>query len=106
MEDDNPAPPDRRRLWVAVAATMVAVPLLLLDNLTADADDDPAGTTSVDKRAGVTVVIPLDRPETGPAKGISVVTSSTTSSTVPITAATTTSTTAPIRTTTTTTIAS
>jgi hypothetical protein len=94
VEDDNPAPPDRRRLWVAVAATMVAVPLLLLDNLTADADDDdPVGTTSADSRAGVTVVVPLDRPETGPAKGISVVTSSTTSSTVPITVVTTTSTT-------------
>lgn len=93
MEDDNPAPPDRRRLWVAVAATMVAVPVLLLDNLTADGEDDPVGTTSTDDRAGVTVVVPLDRPETGPAKGISVVTSSTTSSTVPITVTTTTSTT-------------
>lgn len=91
MEDENPAPPDRRRLWVAVAATMVALPLLLFDNLTADADDEPDGTTSATKRAIVTVVVPLDRPETGPAKGISVVTSSTTSSTVPITAATTTS---------------
>lgn len=90
MEDENPAPPDRRRLWVAVAATMVAVPLLLLDNLTADVEDDPAGTTSLTKRAALTVVAPQDRPETGPAKGISVVTSSTTSSTVPITAATTT----------------
>jgi len=93
VEDDNPAPPDRRRLWVAVAATMVAVPLLLLDNLTADADDDPAGTRTADKRAGVTVVVPLDRPETGPPKGISVVTSSTTSSTTPITVAPTTTTT-------------
>jgi hypothetical protein len=90
VEDDNPAPPDRRRLWVAVAATMVALPLLLLDNLTADADDDREGTTSVTKRAIATVVVPLDRPETGPPKGISVVTSSTTSSTVPITVATTT----------------
>lgn len=97
MEDDNPAPPDRRRLWVAVAATMVAVPLLLLDNLTADADDEPTGTNSSGTRAVVTVVVPLDRPETGPAKGISVVTSSTTSSTVPITAATTTSTSVAIR---------
>lgn len=92
MEDDIPAPPDRRRLWVAVAATMVAVPLLLLDNLTADAGDDPAGTSSPTKRAVVTVVVPHDRPETGPAKGISVVTTSTTSSTVPITVATTTTT--------------
>lgn len=89
MEDENPAPPSRRRLWVAVAATMVAVPLLLLDNLTADADDEPAGTTSVTARV-VTAVAPRDRPESGPAKGISVVTSSTTSSTVPITALTTT----------------
>jgi hypothetical protein len=83
VEDDNPAPPDRRRLWVAVAATMVA-------------DDEPTGPRSSGARAVVTVVVPLDRPETGPAKGISVVTSSTTSSTVPITAATTTSTTAAI----------
>ena len=90
MEDDIPTPPDRRRLWVAVAATCVAVPLLLLDNLTADAGDDPDGTSSSTRRAVVTVVVPVDRPETGPAKGISVVTSSTTSSTVPITAATTT----------------
>ena len=90
MEDEHPAPPDRRRLWVAVAATMVALPLLLHDNLTADADDEPEGTTAVTGRAVITVVVPLDRPETGPAKGISVVTSSTTSSTVPITAATTT----------------
>lgn len=90
MEDDQPEPPDRRRMWVAVAATIVAVPLLLLDNLTADADDEPTGTNSSGKRAASTVVVPLDRPETGPAKGISVVTSSTTSSTVPITVATTT----------------
>jgi hypothetical protein len=93
VEGDNPAPPDRRRLWVAVAATMIAVPLLLLDNLTADAEDDPVGTTSENLRAGIPAVVPLDRPETGPAKGISVVTSSTTSSTVPITVTTTTSTT-------------
>ena len=90
MEDDVPAPPSRRRLWVAVAATLVAVPLLLLDNLTADAGDDAPPATV---RTVPTVVVPLDRPETGPAKGVSVVTSSTTSSTVPITAATTTSTT-------------
>lgn len=89
MEDDNPAPPHRRRLWVAVAATMVAVPLLLLDNLTADAGDAPTRTASADGRVA-TVAVPLDRPASGPAKGISVVTSSTTSSTVPITAATTT----------------
>lgn len=95
MEDENPAPPDRRALWVAVAATVVAVPLLLLDNLTGDDGDDRSRTTSPASRAVATVVVPLDRPETGPAKGISVVTSSTTSSTVPITVATTTSTTAP-----------
>lgn len=89
MEDDVPAPPDRRRLWVAVAATLVAAPLLLLDNLTADAGDDGAKTPTT-VRALNTVVVPLDRPETGPAKGISVVTTSTTFSTVPITAATTT----------------
>ena len=89
MEDETPAPPDRRRLWVAVAATMVAVPLLVLDNLTADAGDGPdRGTPTTG--AVLTVVVPHDRPETGPAKGISVVTSSTTSSTVPLTLATTT----------------
>jgi hypothetical protein len=89
VEDDVPAPPDRRRLWVAVAATLVAAPLLLLDNLTADAEDGD-GTTPITSRAVATVVVPLDRPETGPAKGISVVTTSTTSSTVPITVAVTT----------------
>ncbi len=89
MEDVIPAPPGRRRLWVAVAATMVAVPLLVLDNLTADAGDESDGVPST-TRAVVTVVVPHDRPETGPAKGVSVVTSSTTSSTVPITLATTT----------------
>ncbi len=89
MEDENPAPPNRRRLWVAVAATAVALPLLLLDNLTADPDEGPARTTSVTARVA-TAAAPRDRPETGPAKGISVVTSSTTSSTVPITALTTT----------------
>jgi len=88
VEDDVPAPPGRRRLWVAVAATVLALPLLLLDNLGADAgEDDPPGPVA---RPLQTVAVPLDRPETGPAKGISVVTTSTTSSTVPITAATTT----------------
>jgi hypothetical protein len=89
VEDDVPAPPDRRRLWVAVAATLVAAPLLLIDNLTADAEDGD-GTTPATSRTVATVVVPLDRPETGPAKGISVVTTSTTSSTVPITVAVTT----------------
>lgn len=89
MEDETPAPPGRRRLWVAVAATMVAVPLLVLDNLTAD-PGDASGTTASTSGAVATVVVPHDRPETGPVKGISVVTSSTTSSTVPLTLATTT----------------
>lgn len=88
VEDEVPGSRHRRRLLVAVAATLVAVPLLVLDNLTGDdADDDAPASTN---RSLATVVVPLDRPETGPAKGISVVTSSTTSSTVPITAATTT----------------
>ena len=88
MEDDVPAPPTRRSLWVAVAATCVAVPLLLFDNLSADGDDGDRSTRPVATIA--TVVVPLDRPDTGPVKGISVVTSSTTSSTVPITVNTTT----------------
>jgi len=86
--EDEVRAPSRRRLWVAVAATLVAVPLLLLDNLGADAGEgDPPTRVS---RPLETVAVPLDRPETGPPKGISVVTTSTTSSTVPITAATTT----------------
>lgn len=88
MEDETPAPPTRWRLWAAIAATCVAVPLLLLDNL--DADDDGDERAPVLARTFDSVVVPLDRPATGPAKGISVVTTSTTSSTVPITVATTT----------------
>ena len=41
MEDEVQAPPSRRRMWVAIAATCVAVPLLLFDNLSGD-DDSPA----------------------------------------------------------------
>lgn len=89
MEDEIPAPRDRRRLWVAVAATMVAVPLLVLDNLTSDVGD-ASHRTKPTTRPVATVVVPHDRPQTGPVKGISVVTSSTTSSTVPLTLATTT----------------
>lgn len=88
MEDGVPAPPRRWRLRVAVGATLVAVPLLLLDNLAED-DGDEAPPTEVSRPLDP-VVVPPDRPETGPAKGISVVTTSTTASTVPITAATTT----------------
>jgi hypothetical protein len=85
VEDEVQAPPSRRRMWVAIAATCVAVPLLLFDNLSTD-DDSPARPVAT----VATIVVPLDRPETGPVKGVSVVTSSTTSSTVPITANTTT----------------
>lgn len=92
MEDEVPAPPIRWRLWVAVAATLVAVPLLLLDNRSGDDDDVPTPTVV---RSLATAAVPAGRPETGPAKGISVVTTTTTSSTVPITAATTTTTTTP-----------
>jgi hypothetical protein len=88
VEDGVPAPPRRWRLRVAIAATLVAVPLLLLDNLTED-DGDGAPPTELPRPLD-TVAVPLDRPQTGPAKGISVVTTSTTASTVPITAATTT----------------
>lgn len=90
MEDEVRAPASRRRMWVAIAATCVAVPLLLFDNVSTGDDDEPSTATSV---SIATVVVPLDRPETGPVKGVSVVTSSTTSSTVPITANTTTTTT-------------
>ena len=78
--------PGRRRLWIALAVTLVAVPLLVLDNLPDD-DADGASTTSLG------VVAPSEAPDerapAGPAKGISVVTSSTTSSTVPLTTTTT-----------------
>ena len=90
MEDEVRAPASRRSMWVAIAATCVAVPLLLFDNVSTGSDQ-PASTVPTLRTA--TVVMPLDRPATGPVKGISVVTSSTTSSTVPITANTTTTTT-------------
>jgi hypothetical protein len=84
--DVAPDRPERRRLWIALAVTLVAVPLLVLDNLPDDDDGDET-TTSLG------VVAPSEvsdeRPESGPAKGISVVTSSTTSSTVPLTTTTT-----------------
>ena len=94
MEDVEPAPLPRRRIWIAVAATLLAVPVLLLDTRRGDdGDDEPAGASS----GSVAAVVPmsLDRPETGPPKGISVVTTSTTSSTVPLTTTTTTTTTLP-----------
>ncbi len=86
MEDEIPHQPRRRGVLVALVATAIAVPLLLLDLQT----DDGGETSPVTTRAVSTVVVPLDRPETGPPKGISVVTSSTTSSTTPITTTTTT----------------
>jgi hypothetical protein len=78
----------RLRLWIALVVTAVAVPLLVIDNLPAG-DDDADGTATT-----VLVVppssVPDGRPSTGPVKGASVVTSSTTSSTVPLTITTTT----------------
>ena len=82
-----PVAPQRRRLWIALAVTAVAVPLLVLDNLPADADGDETITT---RRVVAPVSVPPERPESGPAKGVSVVTSSTTSSTLPIIITTTT----------------
>ena len=75
----------RRRLLIALAVTLVAVPLLVLDNLP---DDDGGGSTTTSLGVVAPSEIPDERPETGPAKGISVVTSSTTSSTVPLTTTT------------------
>ncbi len=76
-----------RRLWIALAITAVAVPLLVIDNLPADdTADEPGSPSGIVTPAS----IPADRPTTGPDKGVSVVTSSTTSSTLPIVITTTT----------------
>lgn len=85
-EPEVPAHHAPRRLWIALAVTAVAIPLLVLDNLDSDPSPDETTTTRVVTPASV----PDQRPETGPAKGISVVTSSTTSSTQPIVITTTT----------------
>ena len=89
----EPARRSRLGLWVALGITLVAVPLLLLDNL----GGNDGGGVDVPR---VTIVSPVSPPEnraeSGPPKGVSVVTSSTTSSTLPIT---TTTTTPPIQTT-------
>ncbi|MDE0802880.1 MAG: hypothetical protein OSA99_06110 [Acidimicrobiales bacterium] len=89
----DPYAPRRRRrlgLWIALAVTAIAVPFVIVDNLPGDdGESDPLNQVRV-----VTPVeaVPSDRAETGPAKGVSVVTSSTTSSTLPITTTTTTTT--------------
>ena len=76
----GPAPVLRRRLWVAVALSVAAVPLLVLDNRS---DDDGA---PVEPPRNVTaVVVPVQRSAVGPPKGVSVVTTSTTASPLPIT---------------------
>ena len=85
-EPEVPVHHVRRRLWIALAVTAAAIPLLVLDNLPADANGDETTTTRVVAPAS----IPADRPESGPTKGISVVSSSTTSSTQPIVITTTT----------------
>lgn len=77
----------RRGLWIALAITVVAVPVLVMDNLPGD---EPAPDPLNEVRIVTPVDVPRDRAETGPLKGISVVTSSTTSSTLPITTTTTT----------------
>ena len=81
-----PHQPRRRGVLFALVATALALPLLLLDIRSDDSGDSSPVTT----RGLSTVVVPLDRPETGPPKGISVVTAPTTSSTEPITTTTTT----------------
>lgn len=88
----DPYAPRRRRrlgLWIALAITAIAVPFVVMDNLPGGDDD---GSDPLNQVRVVTPVeaVPSDRPETGPAKGVSVVTSSTTSSTLPITTTTTT----------------
>lgn len=95
-----PPRPERRRFWLALVLTAAAVPLLVIDNLPGG---EPApSTTSVPTVAVSQVDVPFgSREPTGPAKGVSVVTSSTTSSTRPITTTTTTTTTPPGRATTT-----
>lgn len=86
-ELESPAAhPYRRRLLIALGVTAVAAPLLVIDNLPGDGADTTTTTLGIVAPS----VAPDDRPETGPAKGISVVTSSTTSSTEPIVITTTT----------------
>ncbi|WP_436793175.1 hypothetical protein [Actinospongicola halichondriae] len=82
----------RRGLWIALAVTAVAVPVLVIDNLPGS-DPEPDPLTEV--RIVTPSDVPRDRAESGPRKGVSVVTSSTTSSTLPITTTTTTTTTLP-----------
>ena len=62
-EPEVPVHHARRRLLVALAVTAVAVPLLVLDNLPADANGDET-TTSL----GVVIasVAPADRPRPVP----------------------------------------
>lgn len=92
IEPDLPPPPvRRRRVWLALAVSAIAIPILVLDNLDEGDDTSPVD----DVRVVVPAVAPDDRPDAGPAKGVSVVTSSTTSSTVPLTTTTTTTTTIP-----------
>ncbi len=86
-EPEVPVRHARRRLWIALAVTAAAIPLLVLDNLPADAHRDKTVTTG---RVVAPISVPEDRPVSGPMKGVSVVTSSTTSSTQPIVVTTTT----------------
>ncbi len=86
-EPEVPVRHVRRRLWIALAVTAAAIPLLVLDNLPTHAHDDKTVTT---RQVVAPISVPRDRPVTGPVKGVSVVTSSTTTSTQPIVITTTT----------------
>lgn len=88
LEPDVPIAPVRRwRVWVALAVSAIAIPIIVIDNLPDDSDD----TSPVDSVNVVApTAAPADRPASGPPKGVSVVTSSTTSSTLPLTTTTTT----------------
>ncbi len=83
----DPPRPNRWWVWAALVLTAIAIPLVVIDNLPEDAEEESPITGA---EVVVPSEVPSDRPAEGPAKGVSVVTSSTTSSTLPITTTTTT----------------